>query len=42
MSFFERTKHCTHKIPCRLKLSLMVCTLAILVSIVLVPFIPVS
>ena len=39
MSVFERTKHCTHKVPCRLKLSLIIFTLAILVSIITVPII---
>ena len=39
MSLFEKTKHCTHRIPCRLKLSLMICTLVILVSVITVPLI---
>jgi len=42
MSIFERTKRCTHRIPCRLKLSLMVSTVAILVSVILVPIISAS
>ena len=42
MSLFERTKHCTHKIPCRLKLSLMICTAVILVSVITVPIISAS
>jgi len=39
MSIFEKTKHCTHRIPCRLKLSLMVCTVAILATVISVPLI---
>ena len=42
MSIFERTKHCTSKIPCRLKLSIMIFTLVILASVITVPFISVS
>lgn len=42
MSIFEKTKHCTHRIPCRLKLSLMVCSLAIVASIIMVPLISAS
>jgi hypothetical protein len=39
MSIFEKTKHCTHRISCRLKLSLMVCTVAILATVISVPLI---
>ena len=39
MSIFEKTKHCTKRIPCRLKLAMIVYTTAILVSAVAVPLI---
>ncbi len=39
MSFFERTKHCTRRFPCRFKLALMVFSVAIVASIAAVPFI---
>jgi len=39
MSIFEKTKHCTKRFPCRFKLALMVCTVAIVASIAAVPFI---
>ena len=38
MSFFERTKHCTKRFPCRFRLALMVFSVAILASIAAVPF----
>jgi hypothetical protein len=39
MSIFEKTKHCTKRFSCRFKLALMVCSVAIVVSIAAVPFI---
>jgi hypothetical protein len=39
MSIFEKTKHCTRRFPCRFKLALMVCSVAIIASIAAVPFI---
>lgn len=39
MTFFERTKHCTKRFPCRFKLALMVFSVALAASIVAVPFI---
>ncbi len=39
MSIFEKTKHCTKRFPCRYKLVMMASTLAIIASIVAVPFI---
>jgi hypothetical protein len=38
MSFFERTKHCTKRFPCRFKLVLMVFTVALVASVAAVPF----
>jgi hypothetical protein len=38
MSFFERTKHCTKRFPCRFKLALMVFSVALVASIAAVPF----
>jgi len=39
MSVFERSKQCTKKIPCRLKLSLMLFSVIIIASVLTVPFI---
>jgi len=39
MSIFEKTKHCTKRFPCRFKLALMVCSIALVVTIATVPFI---
>ena len=39
MSVFERSKQCTKKIPCRLKLSLMLFSMMIIASVLTVPFI---
>ena len=39
MSIFEKTKHCTKRFPCRLKLAMMMFSAAILVSAVAVPII---
>jgi len=39
MSFFEKTKHCTKRFPCRFKLALMLCSIAIVASIIAVPII---
>jgi hypothetical protein len=38
MSFFERTKHCTKRFPCRFRLALMVFSVALLASIAAVPY----
>ncbi len=38
MSFFERTKHCTKRFPCRFRLALMVFTAAVAASIAAVPY----
>jgi hypothetical protein len=38
MSFFERTKHCTKRFPCRFKLALMVFSVAVMASVAAVPF----
>jgi hypothetical protein len=42
MSIFEKTKHCTSRLPCRFKLALMVFAVAIAASIATVPFIHVA
>jgi hypothetical protein len=39
MSIFEKTKHCTKRFPCRYKLVMTGFAVAIVVSIVAVPFI---
>ena len=39
MSILERTKHCTKKFPCRYKMVMMMCAVAIVASVVVVPFI---
>jgi hypothetical protein len=39
MSIFERTKRCTKKFPCRYKLVMTMCAVAIVSSIAVVPFI---
>jgi len=39
MSFFERTKHCTKRFPCRFKLALMVFSVAVVASVAAVLFI---
>jgi hypothetical protein len=39
MSIFEKTKHCTKRFPCRFKLAMMICSVAIVVVIAAVPFI---
>jgi hypothetical protein len=39
MSIFEKTKHCTKRFPCRFKLAMMVFSVAVIVSIITVPFI---
>ena len=39
MSILEKTKHCTKRFPCRYKLVMMASTIAIVASIVAVPFI---
>jgi hypothetical protein len=39
MSFFERTKHCTKRFPCRFRLVLMVFAVALVASVAAVPFI---
>jgi hypothetical protein len=39
MSIFEKTKHCTKRFPCRFKLALMVFSVAVIASIITVPFI---
>jgi len=39
MSIFEKTKHCTRRFPCRFKLVMMVCSVAIVASIAVVPVI---
>ena len=40
MSFFEHTKHCTKRFPCRFKLALMVFAVALVASVAAVPFLP--
>jgi hypothetical protein len=39
MSIFEKTKHCTKRFPCRFKLVMMVFSVAVIISIITVPFI---
>lgn len=39
MSFFEKTRHCTRRFPCRFKLALMVFSVAVVVSVAAVPFV---
>ncbi len=39
MSVFERSRQCTKKIPCRLKLSLMLFSMLIIASVLTVPYI---
>jgi len=39
MSIFEKTRHCTKRFPCRFKLAMMVFSVAMIVSIITVPFI---
>jgi hypothetical protein len=39
MSIFEKTKHCTKRFPCRFKLALMIFSVAVIASIITVPFI---
>jgi len=38
MSIFEKTKHCTKRFPCRFKLALMMFSVAVILSIITVPF----
>ena len=37
MSIFEKTKHCTKKLPCRFRLSLILFSLAMVASVLVVP-----
>ncbi len=39
MLIFERTKHCTKNFPCRYKLVLALCAVAIITSVLVVPII---
>jgi len=37
MSIFEKTKHCTKKLPCRFRLSLILFSLSMIASVLIVP-----
>jgi len=38
MTFFEKTRHCTKRFPCRFRLALMVFAIAVAASIAAVPY----